>query len=62
MLEREDEEGARQEGVTPKVYGHDPIRPILHEVGKIQVRYAEAQAFIVAPRPESNALAHPLVV
>jgi hypothetical protein len=43
-VDREDEKGVRQEGVAAKVHGRDPTRPIFHEVGKHQVRYAEAQA------------------
>ena len=42
--QREREEGGRQEGVTAKVEGHDPIPLDLHEVRAIHVRWAKAQA------------------
>ena len=58
MLQREGE-GVRQ-GVAAKVHGHDPTVPVLHEVGKIQIRYAQAQAFTGGElRLEVNALAPP---
>jgi len=58
MFQREGEEGGRQEGVAAKIHGHDPISPILHEVDRFQVGYAEEQAMsgeligeVNTPRP-----------
>ena len=48
------DEGGRQEGVAAKIHGHHPILPILHEVDKRQVRYAEAQAGTGELRLEAN--------
>ena len=45
----------RQEGVAAKVHGYDPTLPILHEVGKNQVRYAEAQTLTFELSLEVNA-------
>jgi hypothetical protein len=44
-----------QEGVAAKVHSHDPTLPILHEVMKNKVRYAEAQALTFELRLEVNA-------
>ena len=45
-LQRELEEGARQEGVAAKVHGHDPVFAVLHEVDGYDVRWAEGQPVI----------------
>ena len=58
-LQREGKEGVRQEGVAAKIHGHDSTIAILHEVGKMQVRYTEGQALAFDLRPKVNAYAPP---
>ena len=56
LVQREVEEGDRQETALAEVKGYDPAPGVPHEIGAVRVTGAEAQAVVIDLGPEVDTI------